>query len=75
MRTVTKEDAKGADPADVQSLVTAVATSCCEGGLLRERDTHASGYPSNHMLDGSFVAAVSPCAPVSHGLSCAPSLS
>lgn len=62
MRTVTKEDSKGVDSADVQSLVTAVAQRCCGGGPLRERDTHASGYPSNHMLDGSFVASTSPCA-------------
>jgi hypothetical protein len=62
MVKVTKEDSKGVDSADVQSLVTAVAQRCCDGGPLRERDTHASSYPSNHMLDGSFVASASPCA-------------
>ena len=61
MQSVTKEDSKGADPADVQSLVTTVAQRCCDGGPLRERDTHASSYPSGHMLDGSFVASASPC--------------
>ena len=58
----TKEDAKGQSPDDVQSLIFQVANLCATGGPITCRDTHARHYPSNHMIDLSFVPSTSSCA-------------
>jgi len=62
MSAVTCEDSKGKDAHDVQTVITSAAVKCCQGGPLCYRDTHRSCYPSNHMIDASFVSAHSPCA-------------
>jgi len=61
IQDVTKEDAKSAGD-DVQSLTYQVANICAAGGPIICRDTHARNYPSNHMIDLSFVPSTSPCA-------------